>query len=92
MLVTEVPAVLTLEFVEGATELDVLDRPLRLSVELLPRPWLVAAHCLIELLEDAGIRAGRRPYQQIGGFLSHTLPRKSLVIFPIEVPAAGQVH
>ena len=62
MLVKEVPDVPNREFVEGAAELDVLDRLLGLPVELLLPPWLVAVHCLVELLENTELRAGWKPY------------------------------
>ena len=42
MSVKEMPAVLNLELVEGAAELDVLDRFLGFPAELLLSPWLVA--------------------------------------------------
>ena len=75
VLVKEVPAILNLEFVEGAAEFDVLDRFLHLDVELLLLPWLLAVHRLVELLENTEVCAGWGPYQKIGGFLLHPLPR-----------------
>ena len=92
MLVKEVPAALNLVFAKGAAELDVLDRFLSLPVEFLLPPRLLAVHHLVELLENTKVRAGWRPNQEIGGFLSHPLPRNSLVIFSVDVPAVGQVH
>ena len=82
MLVKEVPAVLNLK-------LDVLDSFLNLDVELLLPPWLLAVQRLVELLENTEVCAGWGPYQKIGGFLLHPLPRSLLVIISVEVPAVG---
>ena len=52
MFVKEMPAILNLELVQGAAELDALDCSVGLPVELLLPPWLVAVHYLVELLEN----------------------------------------
>ena len=92
MLMQEVPALLNLELVQGVAQLDVLDRLLGLPVELLCPRRLASVHCLVDLLEDAEVCAGRRACLQIGGFLPNPLPNQALVVLTLKVRAVGQVH
>ena len=87
-----VSTLLDLELVQGAAEIDVLDRFLRFSVKLLCPARFAPMRCLVEFLKDAKVRAGWGAYQQIGGFFPYPFPSQSRVVPALKVPTVGEIH
>ena len=92
MFMEKVSSLFDLIFVQGTTELDMLDGLALLNVRLRLPSWLVSMYSLVELLPHAEVGARWRSNQEIWSFVTDFTPGLTCAVFAIEVPTIGQIH